>query len=776
MQYDFSSCLRMVLCSVGCSLVSLLAQRGLAVAADSSPLPAAVDRVPVAVSHFPDALHVVVWRNWGLVEPARLAEVLGASVEQVTAIATSMGLPAQVAVPAEMHERGYITLVRRNWHLLPYEQLLQFVGMTAEELAFRLREDDFLYIKLGSVKPTCPPVVYSPPSAEAQARAKDIRSVVERRFGSRLTDGQQPRFGFVEEFSKGTANGAEVVISRTPAGDERLRFIFSYCAIFGDALADPALDPYPEGLLAELRARGVNGVWLHTVLRQLAPGGEAFPEFGEGSEARLANLKQLVDRAGKHDIKVYLYLNEPRAMPMEFFANRPEMLGVREGEFGALCTSHPAVREWLTGAVAHVFRKVPGLGGVFTITASENLTNCASHGQHGNCLQCKNREQSEIVGELHRAIVAGVERETPDAKVIAYDWGWGDAASVIQQLPDSVWLMSVSEWGLPIQRGGVESAVGEYSISAVGPGPRASRHWEVAKERGMKTVAKVQFNNSWELSSVPYLPVLDLVGEHCVNLKKSGIDGLMLSWSLGGYPSLNLELAASLDEMEKPDLESALQRLAEKHYGSKAAPRVRNAWSLFSEAFRQYPFNISVLYHGPQQMGPANLLYGEPTGYSSTMVGIPYDDLARWCGPYPPQVLVGQMQAVADGWAKGISELESAVPLVPEGDRGQIESDLRVTKAAYLHFKSVANQARYIMARDAGRAAAADEDRTTAVREQLAMLDDEMDAASQLFDLTAADSRIGYEPSNHYYYVPLDLVEKVVNCEYLKSRLRVGER
>jgi hypothetical protein len=738
----------------------------------ASELPAVADRAPVPTPHFPDALHAVVWRNWGLVEPVRLGEVLGASAEQVTELATSMGLPSEAAVPAEMSSRGYITLIRRNWHLLPYEQLLQLLDVSAEELAFRLREDDFLYIKLGSLKPNCPPVKYAPPSDEAKARAEAIRNVVEKHFGKRLAQSQEPRFAFIEEFSQpASADGHQA--AETASDDEQLRFIFSYCAIFGDALSDPTLDPYPDGLLAELRARGVNGVWLHTVLRQLAPGGGAFPEFGEGSAARLEVLRLLVERAARHGIKVYLYLNEPRAMPLEFFDERKEMLGVREGEHGALCTSHPAVRQWLTDAVAHVFHEVPGLGGVFTITASENLTSCSSHGQHATCPRCKGRTEADIVGELHEAIVAGVEREAPNAKVIAYDWGWGaGSADVIKQLPSSVWLMSVSEWSLPVRRGGVDSVVGEYSISAVGPGPKAQRHWEIAQQRGLKTVAKVQLNNSWELSSVPYLPVLDLVGQHCLNLKKSGVDGLMLSWSLGGYPSLNLELASLLGEREEPDLDAALQQLAVKHYGVEAAPRVRQAWKQFSDAFQEYPFHISVLYNAPQQMGPANLLYGEPTGYQATMVGIPYDDLARWGGPFPPSALAAQMEAVANGWLKGIAELEAALPSVPAGGRSQIESDLRVAMAAYEHFQSVANQIRFTMARDALRTASTDADKATAKNEQLAMLEKEIAAASELFDLAVADSRLGYEPSNHYFYVPLDLIEKVINCESLKSQLQ----
>ena len=141
-------------------------------------LPAVSDRPPVPIPHFPDAAYAVVWRNWQLVEPARLAAVLGTTAGQGTELAESMGLPREVSVPREMRERGYITLVRRNWHLLPYDQLLQLLDMTAEELAFRLREDDFLYHKLGSLKPRCEPVKYREPDEKSRRRAAEIRALV----------------------------------------------------------------------------------------------------------------------------------------------------------------------------------------------------------------------------------------------------------------------------------------------------------------------------------------------------------------------------------------------------------------------------------------------------------------------------------------------------------------------------------------------------------------------------------------------------------------------
>lgn len=46
-------------------------------------------------------------------------------------------------------------------------------------------------------------------------------------------------------------------------------------------------------------------------------------------------------------------------------------------------------------------------------------------------------------------------------------------------------------------------------------------------------------------------------------------------------------------------------------------------------------------------------------------------------------------------------------------------------------------------------------------------LESEIVLARELFALVQEDSRIGFEPSCHYFYLPLDLVEKVVNCRWL---------
>ncbi|MCC6490215.1 MAG: hypothetical protein IT364_22210 [Candidatus Hydrogenedentes bacterium] len=734
---------------------------------------------PAAIvsQYFPSRVHEFVWRNWNAVEPSKLAEIIGATEQQVTELAASMGLPPEATEP-QMRERGYVTLIRRNWHLLPYEQLLQLLEMTPERLAVMLREEDFLWIKLGSLKPACEPLRYQAPDEAARNRAAEIRHVVEQDIGDEIRLPAEPRFDFVRQINEPLPS-----YSPPPGGPDRKsvqRIVYSYVALYGDPLLNPELNPYPDGLLQRLSSVGINGVWMQAVLRDLAPGGEAFPEFGEGHEQRIANLRAMVERAARYGVSVYLYINEPRAMPLAFFKDRPEAGGVTEGQLQTLCTSQPAVRQWMSDALAHVFLEVPGLGGVYTITASENLTNCASHGGWASCPRCKDRSDADILVEVVGVIEEGVHRGNPDANVLVSDWGWrghGDAPDIIARLPQSVYLMSVSEWHLPIERGGVASTVGEYSISAVGPGPRSQGHWKAAREKGLKVGTEIQFNNTCEIASIPYLPVLDLIGEHCANLQPFKLDAMLIGWTMGGYPSPNFQLAERMSRTPSPTMDSALDDVARERFGAEGAPHARKAWTLMSEAFREYPFHISVVYTSPVQWGAANPLYPERTGYSATMWGIPYDHLDGWRGPYPPDVFAAQFEKIAQGWQPGIAELQMAMDKAPPELRGEAQRDLWLAKAAAIHFQSVANQSRFVAARDAlaqpSNALTAEEiQRLHAEIDRV--LVSEIALARELYTLTREDSRIGFEPSCQYFYLPLDLVEKVVNCRWMQERFGGG--
>lgn len=112
--------------------------------------------------------------------------------------------------------------------------------------------------------------------------------------------------------------------TETESPEERfdLRLIFPYFAAYGDPLTDPDLSSYPEGLLQRLSEKGINGIWIHSVLRTLVEPDGIFPGADDASR-RIEGLRRLVERAARYGIGVYLYVNEPRAMPGSFSRPMP---------------------------------------------------------------------------------------------------------------------------------------------------------------------------------------------------------------------------------------------------------------------------------------------------------------------------------------------------------------------------------------------------------------------------------------------------------------------
>lgn len=458
------------------------------------------------------------------------------------------------------------------------------------------------------------------------------------------------------------------------------------------------------------------------------------------------------------------------------------MRGNKLANVHAMCTSNEAVRTWIRESLAHVFREVPGLGGVFTITMSENHTNCFSHGGAwgdrdpvaAGCPRCSKRTGAETIAELIQAMRDGIRASSSTAEIMSYDWGWGTklAEALIPRLPKDTSVLSISEWSQPVNRGGVQTAVGEYSMSVAGPGPRALRNWRLARGAGLKSVAKTQFNNTWEISAVPYIPVLPLVLEHCDGLARAGVGGLMESWTCGGYPSPNLSAASAYAYEPRPAREQILRREAVRIYGEEGAALAVEAWAIFSEAFEMFPYGVSI-YVLPTQHGPANLLRLKPTGLKAGMILFPYDQYESWKGAYPAEVVQRLMAQMAARWRTGLEVLRKAVTLAPKDGRRAAQLELAIAQTCQTHFESTANQVEFYLLRDE-MAQASEPRRAEIRRSMIGVAKRERELSRAQFLVARRESLIGYEASNHYYYTPWDLVEKMLNCERVMAELARG--
>ena len=711
---------------------------------DLSVLPSGNAPDRLEYPHFPTLHQLVVWRNINLVPAERIAEILETTRENIISCARNMGLTVDESSTALFLERGFQTIIRRNWDILPYEQILDLLKWTPEYLAYILKEDDFFWVKLGFGKPRCAPVKYRELTPEEEKKTADIRKAVEKYFPASTEETAKP-FDFLKHYGRKKA-------SDSSAKSDGIRMVYSYSALYGDPLLDPEIGSYPEEMLADYASCGVNAVWMQATLYTLIPYfGEDFSGSARWQE-RLENLKKLVARGKKYGIDIILYFNEPRAMPPEFFEHAPFRMGARQTGFDdrAICCSDPKTLAALEEAVYEMFKQVPGLGGLMTITMSENLTHCKSREEIDiPCPHCADIPASELVIAVNRCVERGMHRAAPDAKFIVYTWAWqrgGNWANqAIAQLPAGSYVLAVSETGVETDCGGIKGKVLDYSISKPGPGKIASEQWKTALENNLRPMAKVQLNNTWELSAVPYIPVADLVQEHLEKLKAAGVNDYMLCWTLGGFPGGNLEL------VNTPKDELAVQK-----YGN-AAQNVIKAWSSFSKAFAKFPFNgIEGLYTFPGNYGPMSLLHWHNTCRKATMIGFPYDDLYSWrgAGHYPESVYRQAFADICSDWQMGLDELEKAVQTAEKEYQENLEELYNISQCCYCHFKSVLNQIDFVRQR----------------RENLScakLAEDEISLAVKEWKLMRRDSRLGYEASNHYFFTANDLQEKVINCLWL---------
>ena len=682
-----------------------------------------IKKEAIELSHFPTKHQAFIFRAYEYVTAEKIAKVLNTTVENVRRAARDMGLPEYA--PGELWlNRGYITIIRRMWHILPYDQLLELLDMDDYTLAKIMRDDDFLDVKLYE-KPRCERVMWRELTDEERKRTQTIKELMHS-----IDLSGKPPFEFEFSVPHIEFSGKE---------NFKTRMIYAFSGLYQHAFDLDSEEYISDEQLEAYRDLGINGIWTQAVFSQLCKF-PFDPSVSEGCETRLNRLRKMTERLDKYGIKLYLYINEPRSMPLSFFEKYPAIKGHIRDNDACLCTSTNEVKAYLKDSVESICRVAPLIGGFFTITRSENLTNCYSHSGNGttacNCPRCKDRSVGEVVSETIGCFLEGARRVSDDIKIFAWSWRWDEQSEeIINLLPKDVILLSQSELDVPFDIGGVKGNVLDYSMSITGPGELAKKEWSLAAKRGIEVGAKVQINTTWEASTIPAIPVSPSISEHIERLKDEGVKHLLLSWTLGGYPCRNIAEAA-------------------KHFYEKCRiiineTDISDAEKQFSEAFREFPFHIDVLYFGPQNAGPSNLLYEKPTGYNATMTCFAYDDIDSWRSIYPIEVFEAQLDKLCKKWKIGLD-------MLPDCD----ESEGSVmAKAAYRIFKSSLDQLRFIRARNEGRYADA-----------VSEAENELENAKAMLSLMNKNAAIGYEAANHYYFSKGQLAEKIINCNYIIER------
>ncbi|HOK80126.1 MAG TPA: hypothetical protein PK303_01880 [bacterium] len=591
----------------------------------------------------------------------------------------------------------------------------------------------------------------------------------------------------------------EIRIIRSPYGD-----------FYGRDIED-ALKNHPDWYLKEIAKEGFNAVWLHCVLRDIVSS-DVFPEFGGKEPEQITALNKMVEKAGKYGLKVFLYFCEPRGIREgdPFWKNHPDVKGQSmvfkgipffSGRYYALCSSTQKVKEYLYQSSYNLFKKVPGLGGVFMITASEFQTHCYSHYPKWRlkftdssmeewarnpfeCRRCEEMEPYEVVSEIITLVNKGIKDASPEAKVIAWNWSWyiiepDPQKKLISRLPEDVILQA------DFERGGYKNIlnkrleIDEYSLSYTGPSPRFKKLFTLAKERGMKVIAKLQIGSTHELVTVPYIPVPYKIAEKLYRMKKMGVNGYLGCWIFGGDISPMSKVAGKLSVNPSLSPSIAVKEVAVEEFGKEAASYVIKAWRHFSNAWESYPFSIPFLYWSPVNYAtayPFDISAREIQGVPSWLslprdknghLAVAGDNLKKWIKPFSADFARKVFKKLLSEWEKGIDVLKNGTKHLDE-PRYQKELDLAVHIS--LLIRSTINIIEFYKLLKEHR-----QGNREAKINLIKLLKEEILIAEQDREIIKRNKNFGYHPEAHQYFIKdEDLSYKITIIEKQIKKLTLS--
>lgn len=468
----------------------------------------------------------------------------------------------------------------------------------------------------------------------------------------------------------------------------------------GDEVLQSA-EVYTRETLRGIREEGFDGIWLRGSLYDLMDS-HVLPGLNRPrAEERRQLLRELIARGQQEGVGVWLFFNEPKAIPFDdsFWLEHPELKGEphdefwrqKDGDFLALgdmhsipkksmvslCVSHPLGREFFVEAVNGLLSQIPGLAGVILITASEAHAHCWSHytmlptgdafrpvnEEELSCPRCRERGPAAVVLDIISIWQEAVTKMPAPCRVFAWNWSWSmwypdPQHEIVDHLPEGVGLQ------LDCERGGFKTWQGrtipidEYSIGYVGP---SERFRETRRAAGARPVnAKLQINTTHEIASVPNLPLIPNLFEKWSGLHREGTAGVMGSWNFAVDATLNTHAFRRFNEQEWDDESAFCRAVAASYFGDDVnTDAVLQAWKGFCEAFVPYPFNFGVLYFGLVNYAPANPL---DLTYHARQMGMSHLYQKQWGDRLEDTYEEWALEDVLSAWQQVAKLWQQALP------------------------------------------------------------------------------------------------------------------
>jgi hypothetical protein len=517
---------------------------------------------------------------------------------------------------------------------------------------------------------------------------------------------------------------------------------------------DTPVDPYTPGLLGRMSRAGFNAIWVWGDIEDVAHS-SVYPELDHGVAERQQRLRDLISRASRYGIDVYVQLGNRPQTP-EFFTRHPDVQGSAMRWYGGsnvLCTSVPQVREHLRSATRNLMTSVPGLKGFVYIVGGEGFLHCWTRAN--TCPRCSKRSAQDVVAEFSRSLFDGARQGNPQAAVAFWPysasntWSRGDTtqSKLIAKMPAGITLMTEFAKEGAISFGGTTIPAYDYPISIVGPSERFVNQAALAAEHRLGFWAKTEHAIALEFVDVPYIPVFFQWAERFKRLRESQATAQFDNWMHYGFtPSLAADVFYWNVWSDAPAADSVLHSLARRDFGRDAENNAVKAWQSFSAAVREYPFSGSVAM-GPIQKGPSHPLFFDPTYQPVHVRGRQFKNDLNWTRPWGPELTIAQLTKMQRLWSEGVNSMTRAVEHSDAPLRRNAERELGVAKALESAITSTLHVVQFYSARDRFHSEASVEHRRRALDEMAAIARAEVDNAGGAVPSVCADSRLGYANS-----------------------------
>jgi hypothetical protein len=553
-----------------------------------------------------------------------------------------------------------------------------------------------------------------------------------------------------------------------------------------DELLDE-IDYYPGDYLNKLAHDGINGLWLTIEFKDICKT-SLTPVIDPDRERRLEKLRTTVAKCRRYGIKVFLFCIEPRVMKpgSPLLKAHPE-LGSKTSRPGSLlfCPFSDAAQTYLYEAMHDIFTQTPNLGGLINISFGERSTTCLS-GVDENwqvaCPTCSKKKLGEILSASLSPMERGMHAANPDAKLISWLYVPGNGTGrqrplapltgIARHTPPGVICQYNFESDGTKEQLGKDRHAGDYWLSYVGPSAAFKNIAAAAVEGGVEMGAKLQACNSFEVSTVPYVPVPGNLYKKYQEMRRLGVTSVMQCWYIGNMPSVMNRAAASVLPFMPEGLseDEFLLELAARDWGSAHAGDVVRAWRLFAEAYDNYPLTNAFQYYGPMHDGIVWPLHLKPVHKNLSAVWKlefpPSGDRIGECfsGSHSLEEMLELCKHLSGTWQKGLDGLLKLKPLFADDPARQ--QDFTVAEALGIQFRSGYNTLRFYHLREELLYGSADE-RPETLAHLRDIVNEEISNSEKMAALCAINPFLGFQAeAEGYTYSPAELrwrVERLRN-------------